>query len=251
MNHERALSLPPCFVPSRVNDFHLLVWQACGVSHIDLGDRVLELRSGQILWIPSGVWCSIHVEEGGVIVPVGQLDGDYTLRRHHIKVKTVPEPEILGLLYLATVNYTILRPYPFKKNDISHLLPFGAGKSLFCSPVKIMMDADCGDSRSLSDWSGELGIERGRLSRLFSQETGCSWESWRREKRMSLARFLLSDTGRGVSYISDRVGYSNVSGFSRSFTAVHGVTPTQFRKENSFSSLIDLPPEFDDSYLVD
>ncbi|WP_261796872.1 helix-turn-helix domain-containing protein [Corynebacterium provencense] len=109
-----------------------------------------------------------------------------------------------------------------------------------------MMDAECGDIRSLADWSLELGIERGKLANMFERESGCSWGYWKREKRMTAARHFLSDTDRSVSSISRRLGYSNVSGFSRSFTEVHGVTPTEFREKNYLPLLVDLPPDLHD-----
>lgn len=245
-NSEELLPLLSYSIPSRVNDFHLLLWQSCGVSRVDLGDRIVKLERGQTLWIPSGVWHAIHVESGGIIIPVGQLSGHLFLRRHHMKVGTVSDLEALKLLYLSTVNYTILRPYPFVKNDISRLLPVSVVSSINCSPVKKMMDAECGDLRSLADWSLELGIERGKLANMFERESGCSWGYWKREKRMTAARHLLSDTDRSVSSISRRLGYSNVSGFSRSFTEVHGVTPTEFREKNYLPLLVDLPPDLHD-----
>ena len=49
--------------------------------------------------------------------------------------------------------------------------------------------------------------------------------------RIEKAKKLIENSGESIQYISEQVGYINVSSFIRRFKQVTGKTPGEFRKE--------------------
>lgn len=231
-------SLPAIRTLPRINRFHILIWIPAGTGSLDLGDRRIALTAGDTLWIPAGVWHVVHLDEGGVLVPVGELPGTVPMRRHHMTVVHVGPEQSAELMYRAGINFTHLRPWPYDRNDpenMTDLLPPGVTPFVRQdAAVTEILDADLAISpHTLTQWSEKLGIPLGRLSERFRKETGQSFTLWRTDLRMNAARFRLWKGGIPVSQIAREVGYPHVSGFTRAFTARHGMTPTEFRKRYS------------------
>jgi AraC-like DNA-binding protein len=80
--------------------------------------------------------------------------------------------------------------------------------------------------------TAEIGVELGMslryIHKLFSA-VGTTPRAWLYQLRLEQAGNLLSDTGFTVAEISERVGFRDVSHFSRIFRARFGESPGQFR----------------------
>jgi AraC-like DNA-binding protein/quercetin dioxygenase-like cupin family protein len=230
--------LPATRTLPRINRFHILIWITSGTCSLDLGDRHISLAAGDTVWVPAGVWHVVHVDEGGVFVPVGDLPATVPMRRHHMAVAHVSVERSTELMYRAGINFTHLRPWPYDRTDpatMTDLLP--PNVTTFARPdaaVREILDADLSTGpRTLTQWSEKLGIPLGRLSQRFRKETGQTFTLWQTDLRMNSARYRLSKPGVPISQIATEVGYPHVSGFTRAFTARHGMTPTEFRKRYS------------------
>lgn len=70
------------------------------------------------------------------------------------------------------------------------------------------------------------------LRRLFKRYTGLSPKAYIKSTRMSYAEYLIVNTNMTVLKISTEVGYSEVSGFNRTFRQTFGTSPTEYRKNN-------------------
>ena len=68
------------------------------------------------------------------------------------------------------------------------------------------------------------------LSSIFIQEKGIGINKYIKNLRMEKARELLTSTNMKISEICERVGYSNLSYFCRSFRNEYGMTPEQYRR---------------------
>jgi transcriptional regulator GlxA family with amidase domain len=75
-----------------------------------------------------------------------------------------------------------------------------------------------------------LGMSPRTLSRRLWDEFQTSPGKWMREKRIARARSLLEETNHSVSEVCSRVGYRDVTSFSRLFSRTTGMTPAEFRK---------------------
>ena len=70
------------------------------------------------------------------------------------------------------------------------------------------------------------------IHKLFSL-TGTTPRTWLYQLRLDRARGQLLDTDSTVAEISDRVGFRDVSHFSRAFRKRFGVSPAHFREQHN------------------
>lgn len=75
-----------------------------------------------------------------------------------------------------------------------------------------------------------LGISSSRLSHLFIEKTGVSFSLWIRHRRIRAAMVILCSDDRSVLDVALSAGYSNLRTFERSFRAVTGTSPTEYRR---------------------
>ena len=68
------------------------------------------------------------------------------------------------------------------------------------------------------------------LSFIFKKETGMNLNRFIRVFRMEKAKELLCSTNMKVAQVSEKVGFSNVSYFCRSFREYYGSSPESYRK---------------------
>lgn len=73
-------------------------------------------------------------------------------------------------------------------------------------------------------------MSRSHLSTLFKKETGISLNDYIHQIKIAKARELLSDSSKSITLISDYLGYSSSSHFTRVFIQITGTTPKQYRK---------------------
>ncbi len=73
------------------------------------------------------------------------------------------------------------------------------------------------------------------LSKLFKSRYGCGIYTYVQEIRMQRAKALLMNPDIKIQSISQRLGYTDNNYFSKAFKNYYGISPTQFRKENSGS----------------
>lgn len=70
------------------------------------------------------------------------------------------------------------------------------------------------------------------ITKIFKKETGFSYKNYVIEKRLSLAKKLLTETDYSIHDIALHVGYDNYSYFTRLFKKSFGMTPVEFRNQN-------------------
>ena len=108
--------------------------------------------------------------------------------------------------------------------DITRQIPINIKKSL------AIIDRLYHDPLTLDALSKESGMSRYYFSRLFKKYTGCSFKKYLNLKRIEGAKNLMKKNALNVSEACFRVGYNDLSYFSRIFKAIEGVSPSAFRK---------------------
>ncbi|MEA2012445.1 MAG: AraC family transcriptional regulator [Verrucomicrobiota bacterium] len=83
---------------------------------------------------------------------------------------------------------------------------------------------------SVEDISENLKISREHLSRIFSQQTGISPASYIRKKKIRFACHFLRETNLSCKQVATRLGYRNISSFSRTFKKIIHLTPGKYRE---------------------
>ncbi|MFC5126987.1 helix-turn-helix transcriptional regulator [Pseudoclavibacter helvolus] len=95
-------------------------------------------------------------------------------------------------------------------------------------PIADALTTEPGDRRSLDDWAEALEFSSKTLARIFQNETGISFHSWRQLVRVQSALEQLSN-GASVALVARSLGYAQTSTFIDAFRRVLNVTPGQYR----------------------
>jgi len=82
---------------------------------------------------------------------------------------------------------------------------------------------------SLDELALRVGSNRRKLSEAFHAFCGQAVFEWLREERFRRAQEMLADTSMPVAAISDALGYSTPTNFSKAFRERFGVTPSDMR----------------------
>ena len=85
---------------------------------------------------------------------------------------------------------------------------------------------------SVSKLTKMLGISQPYLYRIFKEAFGKSPKAFINEHRINHAKKLLTETDIPISRVASSVGYSDSFAFSKAFSAVQGVPPTEYRRLN-------------------
>jgi len=69
------------------------------------------------------------------------------------------------------------------------------------------------------------------FARAFRQSFGTPPHHYLVRQRVECAKLLLSGTNRSLCEVAQQAGFSDQPSFSRTFKAVVGITPGQFRRQ--------------------
>lgn len=96
--------------------------------------------------------------------------------------------------------------------------------------VELVHRQDGQPPQRLSDYlSGQLHSDYSALSKLFSELTGSTVESYYVRQRVERVKELLSYGELSLSQIAVRMGYSSTAYLSAQFKQVTGITPSAFK----------------------
>ena len=88
---------------------------------------------------------------------------------------------------------------------------------------------------SLSETADALGYNKRYLSRIFKEYTGKTVNEFIIEKKLTLAKQLLTGSDESVTSIASQLGFIDAGYFMRAFKKHEGITCTQYR--NAFSKM--------------
>ena len=97
------------------------------------------------------------------------------------------------------------------------------------SMVKQYIRKHYGESLSLDILADVVHLSPRYLSSLFMEEEGIGINRYIKAIRMAKAQELLTETNLKVTEVCEKVGYTNLSYFCKSFSEYYGVTPDKFR----------------------
>lgn len=86
------------------------------------------------------------------------------------------------------------------------------------------------ESLTLEQVSGVVGLSPSYLSTVFKKDTGVTFLEYLSSVRMDMAKQLLKNTSFTVADICEKVGYSDVRYFTKSFKKYSGLKPNEYRK---------------------
>lgn len=86
---------------------------------------------------------------------------------------------------------------------------------------------------TLDSIASGLGLNKSYLSTLFRRETGQTITDYVHQVRVNRSKELLLGTSSSILDISIQVGFSSHAYFCRTFKKLTGMTPSEFRQQNS------------------
>lgn len=85
---------------------------------------------------------------------------------------------------------------------------------------------------SLDDVANALGVNRFRISRIFTNQLHISFSQYLNELRVDEAKRLLSETDLPITTVAFDCGFSAIRSFNRVFLEITGVSPRKYRQDN-------------------
>ncbi len=116
------------------------------------------------------------------------------------------------------------------KNDISH-------RHLMKSPIVLQaidfIHGHYTDTITITIIAEQLNVSHSYLSQVFTKEMGISPQKYLITHRIQKSKELMVTSNMNIYSIASEVGYFDPKQFSKTFKKVTGITPTQYKKNNS------------------
>lgn len=109
----------------------------------------------------------------------------------------------------------------------------GKYKDLYARDAIDFISRHYQDDINVADIAESAGLNRSYFGKVFKSTTGKTPQQYLIEYRMTKAAELLKLTALSVGEVGSAVGYPNQLHFSRAFKAIYGLSPREWRKENS------------------
>ena len=157
-----------------------------------------------------------------------------TLRRA-FALLDAPELQARGdleVLQLDDLYYRILALCPqLEQRGSGH--GEGLSRELIFEELLEWIGANLQSPINLTQLEQRSGYSRRNLQLAFSQRFGCGPIQWVRRQRLGLARqhLLNPSPSDSVAGISSKLGFSNLSAFSRDFHNTYGIRPSEMLRE--------------------
>ncbi len=136
----------------------------------------------------------------------------------------------LGFRRFSTLRVDDRKPAVHSAYFEDHLAP---RMSEYAAVVKEWFENDkpyLDPALKLSDTTVRLPLNRSYLSRVYNEGLGKSFSEMVRDYRLGYATDLLrNDAGISVGDVAKKSGFGSLSSFHRSFTAVYGIPPVEYR----------------------
>lgn len=254
---------------SAKHDYFEIVYVVENNMGIDIGEKNITLKSGDVCFISPGILHSPHVMEKTVALQM--IVRKSTFHQVFFRCLTgnnVISDFFLNALYLQNDDSVLLfhmnldeeikniffwmyqenyNRYVQYQSIINNLFEILLCHLLRCDSSNIEIKQTCqkSDTRitqilqfiekncdiiTIGDISQEFHLTSSYLSKYIAHKTGKTFSYILQEIRLEKARNMLSSSDLRVEDISDSVGYHNVEHFIRIFKHKYGKTPNQFRK---------------------
>ena len=96
------------------------------------------------------------------------------------------------------------------------------------------IDEKINQNLKLLDMAKFCGLSESHFMRWFKKMTGDSFASYVNDRRLANAAEALRRTDDKILYVSQDVGFTNLSKFNRQFKKRYGITPKEYRKVSKF-----------------
>lgn len=99
--------------------------------------------------------------------------------------------------------------------------------------IKAYMEQHYARNLTLTFFSDKYHMTKEYLSKQFKEQYGCGIYEYLLSFRMERAKLLLAESECKIQEISDQVGYTDTSYFSKAFKTYCGLSPREYRQQNA------------------
>ncbi len=242
---QQASQLPPQPVPALSSRWmnllkhDVILWAVRGRaivhstahSHVARTEKSQPMQAGQLLFFPTGHALRLEIEQGSLLFPLRFPAGSLPIDAPNRLPLQLPAELSEVLLHRAVSHITALRPQPFDPLDtlrIIERLPNYPGLRYPTDPaiqrIAAEFAADIQGKMLADQIARRHGFSLRQLQRRWTEETGMGLRSWRQAHRFQHARALLN-SGFGVKFVAQRLGFSQPGNFSRAYATLYGQRP--------------------------
>lgn len=129
--------------------------------------------------------------------------------------------QITNLQYHMVTRYT----------EAVEELRYNRNQSELATSVASYVRHHLSDAVKTEDIAASLYLSRSHLSTRFKEETGMNLTEYIHHVKISEAKHLLAHTDKSLLLISNYLGYSSQSHFSRVFRKLTGLSPAEYREK--------------------
>lgn len=180
--------------------------------HVDEGHKIVDtiLAEGSRFLFYEGMTPDVHT----TLKQLTDLPRHYHLSSFFYNIKA---QELLYLLFEKLLQREAVKYNPLNRSDADAVLL-----------VRNAVLADLGVPPRLEHLAKMAGFSETKMKNLFKQVFGDSIYNYYQKARMEEAAFLIKHSGLSVSEAGYRLGFSNLSHFSRLFGKHYGITPKKY-----------------------
>lgn len=215
------------------HDAHQLIWTPDGILAVEIENRYWMLPTTLALWVPAGVpHAPLALRDSvmeGIYLDASRASHGWDrptavsmsplARRliEHLRDPLEPEQRARA----EAVLMDVLAP----AETASIIVPLPTDERALTVARRIL--ADPTDQRTLADHGRDVGASSRTLLRVFVNDTGLPFSTWKTHARLQTAVGHLAE-GSTVSQAAYQVGYSTPSAFIAAFRRTTGQTPGAF-----------------------
>ena len=149
--------------------------------------------------------------------------------------KIIEEFQLKRIGYMHNCNAYLLNVFTLLKRKID--IHININENNFIPEITAVLEdmkLHFAENKDIKDFAKICNLSPSRFAHLFTNKVGVSPYKYLLNLRIKQAKYLLLNTNLSLSNIAKSVGYDDSLYFSRVFKKHEGVSPMQFKKDNSF-----------------
>lgn len=218
------------------DDYHQLVLPIQGSIAIEMPHFAGKVTVGECVVIPAGTEHGFKADEVArfIVADLATLPSQF----HHTGLmQFVVSPPLLSYLYFiekqlehqvdSGLENSILNVFTMLLEQQTQVMPIDSR----IRSVQTFVTENIDQSLSIAELSKVACLSPTQFKKRFKESVGVSTLQYITELRMEKAKALLTHTDLPVQLIAERVGYSDLSAFSRRFSLHFGLSPREFARQ--------------------